>query len=374
MSLRRFMAAIAAGGLVMTLASGQLSPLQAQVTDTVEVDTEIVREVYARNLLELRLADMARKRTSNASVKEFAERMRTDHLEMHKQLTGLVGKDGKPFKVGLGKMEPQLEEVRRLDKMSGNQFDQEYMSSMIRHHQDNVWYFQSNSARSTQVRQLLSNNIPVLQQHLSLATQVGSQVGAAPAVATGGQDVPSNIPVANPTLPGGQNIPAVSETDRKNFKKDNKFVREALQDNTLEIRLAQFAEKNTTNSDVRRLAGHVLGEHTAMQRQWLDLAARHGLNVKPGVGPKHMKKIKRVEKTPASEFDRAYTTMLIGNNQAYVEYFQKEGQATHSAQVRSQAANDLLTLRAHLAGAKKVGAKLGIDTTAAARQYSSYKK
>ena len=78
----------------------------------------------------------------------------------------------------------------------------------------------------------------------------------------------------------------------------------------------------------------------------------------------------------ATEFDRAYTTMLIQNNQDYAEYFQKEGRATHSAEVRGQAANDLLTLREHLAGAKKVAIRLGVDTTAAlrARNLSSYKK
>ncbi|MEA2724646.1 MAG: putative rane protein [Gemmatimonadales bacterium] len=385
MSIRR-LTAMAAGGLLMTLATGRLSPLQAQESASVEADADIVREVTTRNLLELRLADMAKKKSTNASVKSFAERMQTDHLNMHKQLEALVGQNGQPFRTGLGKMEPQLAEVRQLEKLSGNQFDQQYMASMIRHHQDNVSYFQStaNSARSSQVRALLANNLPVLQQHLSLAIQVGSQVGATPAVATGTPNLPSNVPAANPTLPGGQNAPVVnpnlpggqnapvaSEQERKDAKKDRKFLVEAVQSNALEIRLAQFAQKNATYGGLRRLAARIASENTAMQNRWLALAARHGVKLTPGIGPWHLKKAQRVEATPRADFDRAYTAMLINNHQDYVKSFQKEGPDAHSASVRNQAANDLTTVRQLLASAQQVGTQLGVDSTA--RNLSSYK-
>ena len=174
MSIRR-LAAMVAG---LTLAAG---PLTLQAQDNVEADVNIVREVSTRNLLELRLADMARKKTANASVKSFAEQMRTDHLEMNKQITSLVGQNGQPFKTGLGNVDAELEEVRRLDKMSGNQFDQEFMASMIRHHQDNVSYFQStaNSAQSNQVRTLLAQR----SSGLTAAPESGHPAGP-----SGGRD------------------------------------------------------------------------------------------------------------------------------------------------------------------------------------------
>jgi putative membrane protein len=359
----------------MTLGTGGLSTLQAQESTSVDADADIVREVTTRNLLELRLAEIARKKSPNASVKAFAERMRTDHLNMHEQLNALVGQNGQPFRVGLGKTEPQVEEVKRLDKMSGTQLDQEYMRSMVGHHQDDVSYFQSaaNSARSSQVRQLLTGGLPVLRQHLTMAVQVAGQVGAAPAVATSTPNQPSNVPVANPTLPGNQNTPVASEQERKDATKDRPFLVEAVQSNALEIRLAQFAEKNSTRSDIRRLAARIASEHTAMQNQWLALAARHGVKLTPGIGPWHLKKAQRVEATPRADFDRAYTTMLINNNQYYVKAFQKDGRAAHSAQVRSQAENNLVTIRQLLASAQQVGTQLRADSTAAAKNLSSYK-
>ncbi|HEY5940178.1 MAG TPA: DUF4142 domain-containing protein [Gemmatimonadales bacterium] len=354
MSIRR-LAAMVAG---LTLAAG---PLTLQAQDNVDADAAIVREVSTRNLLELRLADMARKKTANASVKSFAEQMRTDHLEMNKQITGLVGQNGQPFKTGLGNVDAELEEVRRLDKMSGNQFDQEFMASMIRHHQDNVSYFQStaNSAQSNQVRTLLVNGLPVLRQHLNLATQVGRQVGATPQVAAGIPNVPPNVPVANPALPGSQNTPVVSEQERKNAQKDRSFLVEAMQSSAMEIHVAEYAQKNATYGGLRRLAARIASEHTAMQQQWLALAARHGVKLTPGIGPWHERRARSVEATPREDFDRTYAKMLVKNNEDYLKDFEKDGRRAHSAEVRSQAAKDVPTFRQHLAAAKEISTQLG---------------
>jgi putative membrane protein len=364
----------------MTLATGQLSPLGAQGTATVEADANIIREVTAGNLLEIRLGELARKKTTHPAVRGFADRTITDHTRMNQQWTALVGSDGRPINTGLG--QEQIGEVRRLEKVPDTQFDREYMASMIRHHQENVGFFRNaaNSARSDVVRELLAGGLPAVQQHLSLAFQVGGQVGAAPVVAT------------NPTYPGGQappttgqnpppptqNAPVSSEiakADREDLKKDSKFIREAVADNTLEIRLAQLAESKSTNAGVRQLARRVLDDRTAMQNQWISMGSRTGMKLKPGMGRRHKDKVKRLEKTSGAEFDREYVTMQIQSNQDYVEYFQKEGRATHSAQVRNLAANDLPRLQQHLSQAKQVGTRLGIDTDAAlrARNPSSYR-
>ena len=98
-------------------------------------------------------------------------------------------------------------------------------------------------------------------------------------------------------------------------------------------------------------------------------------NSKVRSGKRHKAKAKRLEKLSGAEFDKAYLTMQIQNNQDYLEYFQKEGRATHSAQVRNQAAIDLPKIQRHLSEAKQLGTQVGVDTTAAlrARNLSSYK-
>ena len=371
MSIRRLMA-MAACGLMMTLATGPLSPLQAQGGD-VEADADLIRAVTAKHLQEIRLGELAQKMTTHSNIRQFGDRMIAEHTDMHKRWSALVGKDGKPFTPSWSEM--RFEEVTRLSNVSATKFDKEYMASAIRLHQEDVTFFQNapNSARSTQVRELLARDLPVLQQHLNLAVQVGSQVGAAPAVAAGNQGG-QNAPTATPPPPG---VPVTQESAQANaIKKDSKFIRNASADNTLEIQLAQLAEKKTTHTGIRQLAKRVIDDHTAMQNRWISLATNNGMNLKPGMGKRHREKVERLDKASATEFDRAYATMLIQNNQDYVEYFGKEGRAAHTTQVRNLAANDLPILQQHLSQAKQIAEQLGVDTDAAlsARQTAEYRK
>ena len=56
------------------------------------------------------------------------------------------------------------------------------MTLMIQNHKDYITAFTTDgrNAHSSQVRNLVSNDLPVLQQHLRLAQQVGVKVGADP--------------------------------------------------------------------------------------------------------------------------------------------------------------------------------------------------
>lgn len=388
MSIRRLMAT--AGGLVMTLALGQPSPLRAQETVSVEADANVIRDITARNLLEIRLGEVAQKRTTQPNVRGFADRMIADHSMMHRQWSAVVGKDGNPFKPTLGQM--RLAEVTQLERVPVAEFDKQYMALMVRHHQDNAQFLRnaSRSARSAQVRQLMASDLPIVEQHLNMALQVG----AAPAVATG-PAVPADLPPSNPNYPGSQNpnqppptttqnppaptqnppaptanAPVSNENaqwGREDLKKDRKFINNAIADNTLEIRLAQLVQNRSTQNSVRQLAKRIQDDHTALQNQWISMGARNGMNLKAGMGPRHRAKVERLEKFSGTEFDRAYATMQIQSHQDYVEYFAKEGRATNAAQVRNLAANELPILQRHLNDAKQVGSQLGVDIAAALR-------
>jgi putative membrane protein len=383
MSIRRLMAA-AASGLVIAFGAGTASPLQAQ--DDVSKDGELIREIAADHLLEIRLGTIAKDKASNLSVKQFGERMVTDHTSMLQQWRGLVSKSGFPFQPGL--RDEQEDEVERLEKLSGTEFDRAYMTSMIQDHQNAVSKYQTKgqSANSTQVRELVTVNLPVLQQHLNLAMQVGSQAGATDVAVT-------NPPVNNPTPPGApttppttptpqvpppQNPPVTPQTTpgaRENLRPDMEFIRDALADNFLAIRMAEMAERKAQNSEVKQYAQRVKSNHTSMQNQWVTLAANNGTTLKPGMGKRHKKKADRLKNLSGRDFDRAYMTTEVQSHQDYVEYFSKEGRATRSSQVRNKAATDLRILESELSQAKNVADDVGVNVAAAlrARETSAYR-
>jgi putative membrane protein len=153
------------------------------------------------------------------------------------------------------------------------------------------------------------------------------------------------------------------------------FIRDAVADNFLAVRMAEMAERKAQNSAVKDYAQRVKSNHTSMQNQWVTLAANNGTTLKPGMGKRHKKKADRLKDLSGREFDRAYMTTEVQSHQDYVEYFSKEGRASHSSQVRNKATNDLQVLQSELSQAKDVANQVGVNVAAAlrARKTSAYR-
>jgi putative membrane protein len=353
MSIRRLIAT-AGSGLVIALVVGAPSPLQAQGRpDDLNADSKFIREVASDNLLEIRLGTIAKKKATNPAVQQFADRMVTDHTWMLENWRSLVTKSGFPFQPGL--RDEQEREVKRLEKMSGGEFDRAYMTVMIQDHQNAIVKFQNarNTANSEQVRTRTSSDLPTLHQHLSLATEAGSQVGV------------SNVAVTTPNPPVGARNPPIAQED---VSADSEFLHQAAADNLLEIRLGQMAASKAEDPAVKQYAQRVTNDHTIMHKQWTTLASRNGVTLTAEMGPQHKDKADRLERLSGREFDRAYMTTELQNQQDYVNFFSNQGRATRSSQVRDLAANDLRSLQLHLSQARDVANRVGAPTTIAAGQ------
>jgi putative membrane protein len=71
-----------------------------------------------------------------------------------------------------GPLDPRNQALKDpLQKLSGNVFDREYMSAMIRDHSQDVARFraESKSAQFADVKQYASSSLPTLEDHLKLA-------------------------------------------------------------------------------------------------------------------------------------------------------------------------------------------------------------
>jgi putative membrane protein len=167
-----------AGGLALSLVAIPAAALHAQAKDDVKADSRWIREVAADNMLEVDLAKVAERRATNPAVKQFAQRMDTDHNKANDDLRSMAASHGYPFKPVLGrKHEAKIDQVQ---KANSKAFDRTYMRSMVQNHTDDVAYFENEGmhAKSAPVRDYAAKYLPMLQQHLTLATQVAGQVGA----------------------------------------------------------------------------------------------------------------------------------------------------------------------------------------------------
>ena len=363
MSKRRLMTA-GAGALALALAAAPMSALHSQTpaqdsaarrtwginpgqvptSAQVRADTGFVREVVTGNLLEIQLGNLAEKKASSPAVKQFAQQMVNDHTAMEKQWIALGAKNGVPVPA----LDPAgRQAISQLEKLSGPAFDQAYMTSMVADHQQTVSLLQQlgRQAQSAEVRQLAANGLPTVQQHLTMAQQVGSQVGATTGVAV----VPQNPAVAT----NGQ----VTNQNDKSFKdldSDKELIREVTEDHMWELRLNQMAQRKATNKEVKQFAQNMVNDFTRWQNRWEDLVVKSRMASRPGINHDRDKKEDQLQRASRKEFDRLFAATVTDHLQSFVPSLQQKGRSAHSSQVRKLVDDELPTLRQRLAEAKRL--------------------
>ena len=70
----------------------------------------------------------------------------------------------------------------RLSGLSGNDFDRDYMSEMVRDHTEDIALFERAAETSTDpdLKAWATRSLPMLREHLALARQVNSEVVLGP--------------------------------------------------------------------------------------------------------------------------------------------------------------------------------------------------
>jgi len=124
------------------------------------------------SMSEVQLGQLAAQKASSDQVKKFGQRMVSDHSKAADDLkTIAASKD-----VTLPSEVPAAEkkEYERLSKLSGEQFDQEYVKHMVSDHQKDVSEFQSatRSASDPDVKAFAQKTLPVIQDHLQQVTSL----------------------------------------------------------------------------------------------------------------------------------------------------------------------------------------------------------
>jgi len=155
-------------------------PAAAQVQLVSEQDREFVNKAATGGLAEVELGRIAAQRAARPSVRSFGERMVTDHGRGNAELATLARSKGIEVPTAL---EPSQQAMRdRLSGLSGNDFDRDYMSEMVRDHTEDIALFERAAETSTDpdLKAWATRSLPMLREHLALARQVNSEVVLGP--------------------------------------------------------------------------------------------------------------------------------------------------------------------------------------------------
>ena len=141
-------------------------------------DTAFAKEAAVGGLAEVELGNLAKEKASSNDVKQFGDRMVTDHSKANDELKQWAQQKNVTLPTALDAKHKATRD--RLAKLSGDAFDKAYMHEMVTDHQKDVAAFkkESTSGRDADLKAWAAKTLPTLQEHLKLAQDTATKVGA----------------------------------------------------------------------------------------------------------------------------------------------------------------------------------------------------
>jgi putative membrane protein len=141
-----------------------------------ESDYKFVVDVARSGQVEVQMGQLASQKGESQAVKDFGQRMVTDHTKANNELKQLISQKGATVPAELSHHEQSS--VDRLQNQSGRDFDKVYAKDMAKDHKKDVKEFEkaAKDIKDSDLRAWAQKTLPVLQQHLKMAEQMETSV------------------------------------------------------------------------------------------------------------------------------------------------------------------------------------------------------
>ncbi len=142
------------------------------------MDQMFVKKAAEGGLAEVDLGNVAKQNGSNDAVKQFGDRMVTDHSKANDELKSLAQQ--KNWTLPTEPKAADKSKKDRLSKMNGAAFDKAYMRDMVMDHEKDVKEFKkcAASCKDSDLKAWAAKTAPTLEDHLKMARDDAKQVGA----------------------------------------------------------------------------------------------------------------------------------------------------------------------------------------------------
>jgi putative membrane protein len=129
-------------------------------------------------MAEVQLGRLAQEHAASSVVKQFGQHMVDDHTKANNELKTLAAQKNVTLPQEINS--DQKSEAEKLSKLSGADFDKEYIQYMVKDHEEDVEEFQkqANGGTDAEVKAFAAKTVPTLQGHLQMARDAAKTVGA----------------------------------------------------------------------------------------------------------------------------------------------------------------------------------------------------
>jgi putative membrane protein len=139
-------------------------------------DKQFMKTAMEGDMAEIQLAQLAQQKASSDQVKQFAQRMITDHTKLDAQMKPMAQQFGVEAPTQLDSKHKAIE--AKLQALSGDQFDQEYIKAMVADHSedDQAFIKEETAASSPDLKSAVTQAEPTIAEHLRMAQEIQKSI------------------------------------------------------------------------------------------------------------------------------------------------------------------------------------------------------
>jgi putative membrane protein len=125
---------------------------------------------------EVQLSQLATEKAATPEVMQFAQHLIDDHSQLNRQVEELAAQ--KSIQLPAEVSSKQQAEYEKLSRLSGKNFDKEFMSYNLKDHKKDVSDFKKQAQQGTdsEIKQLAAKTLPTLEDHLRMAQSVSKDL------------------------------------------------------------------------------------------------------------------------------------------------------------------------------------------------------
>ena len=156
----------------LALAAALATPVYAQQKNAADADAKAMKNLAEANLAEIEAGKLASQKAESPEVKQFGQRMVDDHTKMLDDLKKLA--EAKNVQLPTQPKSSDQKKLKKLQGMSGEKFDREYMSEMVKDHKKDMKETAgiAKKAKDTEFKSAVQEAHDKIADHLQNAEQV----------------------------------------------------------------------------------------------------------------------------------------------------------------------------------------------------------
>jgi len=174
-------------------------------------------------------------------------------------------------------------------------------------------------------------------------------------VSTANTDTSNNM---NMTDSNHMNMTDSTNNASKVGDAEQDFAKDAAAGGMMEVELGNIAEKNAGSQAVKDFGRMMVDDHSKLNDQLKDLAAKKNVTLPTTVKDSQQKDIDKLSKETGANFDKDYVSMMIDDHKKDIAEFKKAGDKMTDPDFKDFVIKALPTLQKHLDAVEAIHKKM----------------